>query len=147
MPHSPQNKSTFTLAFKVRDYECDMQGIVNNAVYMNYLEHARHEYLDNIGFNFKVLLDKGIYLVAIKAELEYKKMLISGQNFIVSAKMQIESKLKVKFYQEIINDKQELVLLGMMTAAILDKKNKPMLVQDLFEHMGINTKGFYRENI
>ncbi|MBU2223338.1 MAG: acyl-CoA thioesterase, partial [Gammaproteobacteria bacterium] len=30
----------FSVDFKVRDYECDMQGIVNNAVYFNYLEHA-----------------------------------------------------------------------------------------------------------
>ena len=35
----------FKIALPVRDYECDMQGYVNNAVYQNYLEHARHEYL------------------------------------------------------------------------------------------------------
>ncbi len=38
----------FCLDFKVRDYECDMEGIVNNATYMNYLEHARHEFLHTI---------------------------------------------------------------------------------------------------
>jgi acyl-CoA thioester hydrolase len=37
--------TVFSLEMKVRDYECDMQGIVNNAVYQNYLEWARHEYL------------------------------------------------------------------------------------------------------
>ena len=35
----------FTLKFEVRDYECDLQGIVNNAVYQHYLEHTRHVYL------------------------------------------------------------------------------------------------------
>ena len=29
----------YELEMKVRDYECDLQGIVNNANYQHYLEH------------------------------------------------------------------------------------------------------------
>ncbi len=42
-----EKKYEFELEFTVRDYECDLQGIVNNAVYLNYLEHTRHQYLLN----------------------------------------------------------------------------------------------------
>ena len=45
----------FKIDLHVRDYECDMQGYVNNAVYQNYLEHARHEYLQRLGINFAIL--------------------------------------------------------------------------------------------
>jgi len=43
----------YQLEFKVRDYECDLQGIVNNSVYQNYLEHTRHEFLldNNVSFD------------------------------------------------------------------------------------------------
>ena len=45
-------KDVFKVDFTVRDYECDLQGIVNNAVYQNYLEHARHFIFKKDRFKF-----------------------------------------------------------------------------------------------
>ena len=42
-------KYIYELTMKVRDYECDLQGIVNNANYQHYLEHTRHEFLLSTG--------------------------------------------------------------------------------------------------
>lgn len=42
----------YELEMKVRDYECDLQGIVNNANYQHYLEHTRHEFLTSAGVSF-----------------------------------------------------------------------------------------------
>lgn len=126
----------FKIALKVRDYECDMQGIVNNTVYMHYLEHARHEFLNHIGFNWKSLIDQGIYLVAVKAEVEYKKALSSGQEFSVTCKLVPESKVKLKFEHEIYNEKNELILTGNMIAAFIDKDRKPMAVKDVMIETG-----------
>ena len=39
----------FELPMKVRDYEVDSEGIVNNAVYLHYLEHTRHEFCEWAG--------------------------------------------------------------------------------------------------
>ena len=43
-------KYVFELPMKVRDYEVDAEGIVNNAIYLHYLEHTRHEFCDMVGF-------------------------------------------------------------------------------------------------
>ncbi|MBN9288192.1 MAG: hypothetical protein BGO43_08420 [Gammaproteobacteria bacterium 39-13] len=125
------NDQEFSLLLKVRDYECDMQGIVNNSVYMNYLEHARHEYLDSIGLNFKKLTDDGVYLIAIKAELDYKKSLTPGEHFVVTCRLLPESRFKIKFLQEIYNERKEKVLTGLLTAAIIDENKKPILIENL----------------
>lgn len=45
----------YELEMKVRDYECDLQGIVNNANYQHYLEHTRHEFLTSVGVSFAAL--------------------------------------------------------------------------------------------
>lgn len=49
----------FELVMKVRDYECDLQGIVNNANYQHYMEHTRHEFIKTAGLNFSDLHNKG----------------------------------------------------------------------------------------
>ena len=50
----------FELPMKVRDYECDLQGIVNNANYQHYTEHTRHEFLLSEGISFARLHEQGI---------------------------------------------------------------------------------------
>mgnify|MGYP000076768217 len=49
----------YELPMKVRDYECDLQGIVNNANYQHYLEHTRHEFLLSAGVSFAGLHEQG----------------------------------------------------------------------------------------
>ena len=54
-------KYIYELKLKVRDYECDLQGIVNNANYQHYLEHTRHEFLTSTGMSFAKLHDEVEY--------------------------------------------------------------------------------------
>ena len=72
----------FELELKVRDYECDIQGIVNNSVYQNYLEHTRHEFLEENKISFAELHEKGIDAMVSSIEIAYKTPLRPGDNFI-----------------------------------------------------------------
>lgn len=78
----------YELNFKVRDYECDLQGIVNNAVYLSYLEHTRHEFLLERSVSFAELHEQGIDAVVARVEIAYKTPLRSQDEFV--------SKLNVK---------------------------------------------------
>ena len=52
----------YTAPLVVRTYECDAYGHVNNAVYLNFLEYGRMEYLHQIDFDYKNLVADGYYL-------------------------------------------------------------------------------------
>ena len=45
---------------EVRDYECDIEGIVNNANYVHYCEHTRHLFLQQCGLSFADMHQKGV---------------------------------------------------------------------------------------
>ena len=90
----------YELEFKVRDYECDIQGIVNNSVYMNYLEHARHEFCRSLGMSFENILNAGILTFVARAELSFKTSLKSCDDFVVKLRVE-HSGLKYIFYQDI----------------------------------------------
>ena len=90
----------FTHEMKVRDYECDLQGIVNNANYQHYMEHSRHELLDSLGVNFGKLHEDGIDAMVAKITIEYKIPLRSGDRFVVGINMERKGP-KIIFYQDI----------------------------------------------
>lgn len=85
---------------KVRDYECDIQGVVNNANYQHYLEHARHEFLIEKGCSFSALHEQGIDFMVSKATIEYKTSLRGGDCFYVAIAMK-RSGAKLVCYQNI----------------------------------------------
>lgn len=91
----------FTLPFTVRDYECDMEGIVNNAVYQNYLEHARHQFLLSRGIDFAEITRGGVHPVVVRAEIDYRSPLRSGDLFWVGVNASRLSRLKFAFLQDI----------------------------------------------
>lgn len=120
----------------VRDYECDLQGVVNNAVYMNYLEHARHEFLKSRGIDFAEVTASGIHLVIVKAEMEYKASLTSGDDFSIRTRFEQEGRLKIVFHQELFRcHDQMLMLKAKMTATALNERGRPFIPEKLLEKM------------
>jgi len=128
--------ATWQLQLAVRDYECDMQGVVNNAVYQNYLEHARHEFLKLHGLDFAVLAKAGINLVVIRAELDYKGSLTSGDKFTISTSLEQQSRLKFAFKQVITRDTDnKLMLEALVIGTGVNPQGKPYLPEQLLPLM------------
>lgn len=94
------DKYIYELKLKVRDYECDLQGIVNNANYQHYLEHTRHEFLTSIGVSFAQLHEEGVDPVVARLTMSFKTPLRSGDEFISKLYLKKEG-IKYVFLQDI----------------------------------------------
>jgi acyl-CoA thioester hydrolase len=130
-------KQPYSLNFKVRDYECDLQGVVNNANYQHYLEHARHEFLLSLAVSFSQLHEEGIDLIVTKVEIEYKSPLKSRDEFIVTVKVQREGNVRIVFIQEIYKmPDMKLVVKAKVTGAAT-RNGRPVHPGDLITRLGL----------
>lgn len=92
----------FEYRLKVRDYECDAQGHVNNANYQHYFEVTRHEFLEKHGLNFFDLHKQGVDAVVAKVEIRYKVPLIGMDEFACTISKLEKVGVKYIFHQKII---------------------------------------------
>ena len=119
--------SLFALKMQARDHECDIQGVVNNAHYQHYFEHARHQFLLANQIDFAKLAQQGINLMVAKIEIEYKAPLKAHDEFMVHVKPIRISKLKVCFIQELIDiNTQKLTALAKTTVVSVNNQQKPL---------------------
>lgn len=131
----------FETEMMVRDYECDVQGIVNNAVYQNYLEHARHEFLHGIGLNFIRLHDDGIDAVVTRIEMDYKLPLKSRDVFIVKLGMHKQGRIRFVFDQAIVRKADGMLVLEAQVTGVLTRNSRPIapvLFDEVFATKGWN---------
>jgi acyl-CoA thioester hydrolase len=128
---------TFSLDFAVRDYECDIQGVVNNANYQHYLEHARHEFLLSKGISFSKLHEEGTDLIVIKVEIDYKYPLRSGDRFIVKLKVERDGNLRLVFIQDIYRIPDEKHIVHARVTGIASRKGRPVAPGMLVDQLGL----------
>jgi acyl-CoA thioester hydrolase len=122
--------------FTVRDYECDSQGIVNNAVYLNYLEHARHVFLLSKGIDVPELSNQGLDLVVIRAELDYKKSLISNDKFYVSVNFSMKDRVRFQFHQSIFRTSDDaLVVEAVILGTGVNDRGRPKVPREIVEKL------------
>lgn len=97
------SKYIFETKIEVRDYECDIEGIVNNANYLHYMEHTRHLFLREAGLSFAKMHEKGVDAVVARMNLQYKVPLRCDD--IMISKLWIEKQgVRYIFHQDIIRE-------------------------------------------
>lgn len=112
-------KYEYRRSFKVRDYECDIQGVVNNATYQRYMEVTRNEWLyEEMGLNYSKMTAENKFLFVSKIVIEYKYPLRPNDKFWCGGIVRRTSNVKLVAVQDIYREdnmeilKADLVIVG-----------------------------------
>ncbi len=129
---------TYTVEFIVRDYELDLQGLVNNANYQHYLEHARHMFLISKGIDFVQLHNEGIDLIVTRVEIDYKFPLRSLDKFIVRLHIAREGNARLLFNQDIYRLSDEKHIVHARVTGVATKNGRPVPPGKLVKQLGLD---------
>lgn len=120
----------FKIELEVRDYECDIQGIVNNANYQHYFEHARHLFLSGNGIDFFQLSQQGIFLVLYRSEIDYRKPLTYKNKFEVSVAFERIARTRGSFNQQIMI-KEQIITQGKFYIMAHNARRRPINLDEI----------------
>jgi acyl-CoA thioester hydrolase len=119
----------YEVALEVRDYELDFQGIVNNANYLHYFEHARSSFARERGIDLLAMHEDGVDAVVHRAEIDYRVPLASHERFTVRCRASREGRLKLVFEESIVKEGGAESAHGRFVVALV-KNGRPIPVPD-----------------
>ncbi len=111
----------------MRSYELDALGHVNNAVYLNYFEHARVTFMRDRGVDFQEFIGEGFQMVIAESALKFRSPAYLYDQLVIDTKATVEG-VRLVFEQEITRpeDKRRIAS-GRNVVAVLSAKGRPMV--------------------
>lgn len=122
----------FNTELVVRSYEMDSFGHVNNAVYLNYLEAARCDCLNQVGLSFNDFARWGAIPVVAEAHLHYKAPAYADEVLTVKTTMAQLRRASFLMRFEIVKKDGTLVLDASMEFLFLTPDGKPTRIPAAF---------------
>jgi acyl-CoA thioester hydrolase len=137
----------FETSLVSRSYECDSYGHINHAVFLNYLEVARIEFLKSMGYTLDSLKEEDLLLPIVKLEIEYKRQIFAGDRIVISVEWIKKNNKSAVFEQMIFNeDKSVLISKALITWVAVNLQGKPVAIPNEIINKYENKYGTIKNN-
>jgi YbgC/YbaW family acyl-CoA thioester hydrolase len=123
-------------SLSVRSYECDSYGHVNNAVYLNYLEFARHRYLDEIGLPLSALRTAGYAIWVVEITIRYRLPAVTDDPLTILTRPLRRSRVSGALEQRILRGTDELATAEVKWVCV-NSAGRPAPIPAEFERDGL----------
>ncbi|MCH2263575.1 MAG: tol-pal system-associated acyl-CoA thioesterase [SAR86 cluster bacterium] len=110
------------LPIKIYYEDTDAQGVVYYANYLRFFERARTEYLREVGYEQKNLMEQGAIFVVREIVIEFKKPAYLDQQIEVHTQIIKAGKVSFDFSQEVVSSEGDLLCGGVVKCGCLDSK-------------------------
>ncbi|GED12020.1 acyl-CoA thioesterase [Aneurinibacillus migulanus] len=129
-----------SLEIIVRSTEIDVNGHVNNAKYLEYLEWGREEWYEQANLPYDTFLELGIQTVTVNITINYRKECVQNDRLIITTKPERLGRTSYTLKQEIYNQRNELVADALVTSVTMDSSTRtsrpvPAELARLFAHL------------
>ena len=112
-----------TTELTTRSYECDSYGHINNAIYLNYLEYARIQFLNDLPIPYDDLRRRGIGFVVTRICIDYRLQVGNGERLRIDTWSIQKQKVRMVFRQNVYRG-EDLVAEAEVTWACIDDRGK-----------------------
>ncbi|GAA4849177.1 YbgC/FadM family acyl-CoA thioesterase [Paenibacillus vulneris] len=108
----------------VRSTEIDVNGHVNNAKYLEYLEWGREEWYETVGLPYEAFSELGVHTVTVNININYRKECRQGDKLSILTQPQSVGRTSFVLKQEIYNDAGELCADAAVTSVTMDIQSR-----------------------
>ncbi|KQC33222.1 thioesterase [Nonlabens sp. YIK11] len=102
--------------------ETDQMGIVHHSNYLIYMEQARLDWLDALGFSYQKMEDSGVLLPVYQIDIKYKNPIKFGDEISVKTTLKNLPTTRVVFEYEITKKDGSVCATAELTLVFTDAK-------------------------
>lgn len=126
---------------KVNYYETDKMGITHHSNYIRWMEEARIDFLEQIGFGYAKLEADGIISPVIGVECDYKTSTTFGETVEIDVEVERFKGVKLTLrYTMTKADSGELVATGRTRHCFVNQDGRPVILKKTFPELDATLK-------
>lgn len=130
MDDAPTHPMPYETEVEVRSYELDSFGHANHTVLLNYLEHARFRALEEGGFSYAELTERGWGVYVVRVEVDYLAEAKLGDRLRIRTGAEEPRRSSMVLVQEVARSDapDQVVARARITAVWIGENRRPIRV-------------------